>query len=161
MDNQNTNQNINPAPLPTAPSDKNSEIRTLIAVLLLLFAFPIGLIFMWLATKWPKWVKLLATAPLILAFAGIAAALFLVATKPINKPQATPVPVGVACTMEAKSCPDGSYVSRHGPKCEFDACPSPAPAASSSADFSNWTEADGTQTSGSERNHQRNEDRHR
>jgi hypothetical protein len=31
---------------------------------------------------------------------------------------------GVACTMEAKLCPDGSYVSRSGPKCEFAACPS-------------------------------------
>jgi len=29
----------------------------------------------------------------------------------------------VACTMEAKLCPDGSYVGRTGPKCEFAACP--------------------------------------
>ncbi|HTE48625.1 MAG TPA: plastocyanin/azurin family copper-binding protein [Candidatus Paceibacterota bacterium] len=29
----------------------------------------------------------------------------------------------VACTMEAKLCPDGSYVGRTGPKCEFSACP--------------------------------------
>jgi hypothetical protein len=29
----------------------------------------------------------------------------------------------VACTMEAKQCPDGSYVGRTGPKCEFSACP--------------------------------------
>ena len=29
----------------------------------------------------------------------------------------------IACTMDAKLCPDGSYVSRHGPDCEFDACP--------------------------------------
>lgn len=28
----------------------------------------------------------------------------------------------VACTMEAKLCPDGSYVSRQGPKCEFAPC---------------------------------------
>ncbi|MDP3763729.1 MAG: GerMN domain-containing protein, partial [bacterium] len=28
-----------------------------------------------------------------------------------------------ACTMEAKLCPDGSYVGRTGPKCEFAACP--------------------------------------
>ncbi len=32
-------------------------------------------------------------------------------------------PEPVACTMEAKLCPDGSYVSRSGPKCEFAACP--------------------------------------
>lgn len=29
----------------------------------------------------------------------------------------------VACTMEAKLCPDGSYVGRSGPKCEFTPCP--------------------------------------
>ena len=30
---------------------------------------------------------------------------------------------GVACTMEAKMCPDGSNVGRSGPNCEFAACP--------------------------------------
>lgn len=29
----------------------------------------------------------------------------------------------VACTMEAKLCPDGSYVGRVGPNCEFASCP--------------------------------------
>jgi len=29
----------------------------------------------------------------------------------------------VACTMEAKICPDGSAVGRVGPNCEFTACP--------------------------------------
>ena len=29
----------------------------------------------------------------------------------------------VFCTMEAKLCPDGSYVGRTGPKCEFTPCP--------------------------------------
>ena len=29
----------------------------------------------------------------------------------------------IACTQEAKLCPDGSYVGRTGPKCEFSACP--------------------------------------
>lgn len=28
----------------------------------------------------------------------------------------------VACTIEAKLCPDGSYVSRQGPNCEFAKC---------------------------------------
>ncbi len=32
---------------------------------------------------------------------------------------------GVACTMEAKLCPDGSAVGRTGPNCEFAACPIP------------------------------------
>ena len=30
---------------------------------------------------------------------------------------------GVVCTQEAKQCPDGSYVGRVGPKCEFKQCP--------------------------------------
>lgn len=30
---------------------------------------------------------------------------------------------GVMCTMDAKQCPDGSFVSRTGPKCEFAPCP--------------------------------------
>lgn len=29
----------------------------------------------------------------------------------------------VACTMEAKLCPDGSAVGRQGPNCEFAKCP--------------------------------------
>lgn len=33
---------------------------------------------------------------------------------------------GVACTMDAKQCPDGSYVGRTGPSCEFTQCPSGA-----------------------------------
>ncbi len=36
-----------------------------------------------------------------------------------------------ACTQEAKLCPDGSYVSRTGPDCEFAACPE-------ATDTSNW-----------------------
>ena len=32
-------------------------------------------------------------------------------------------PGAVACTMEAKICPDGSYVGRTGPNCEFATCP--------------------------------------
>lgn len=30
----------------------------------------------------------------------------------------------VFCTQEAKLCPDGSYVGRTGPRCEFAECPS-------------------------------------
>lgn len=30
---------------------------------------------------------------------------------------------GVACTMDAKICPDGSYVGRTAPDCEFAPCP--------------------------------------
>jgi hypothetical protein len=33
------------------------------------------------------------------------------------------VHVSKSCTMEAKLCPDGSYVGRSGPNCEFTVCP--------------------------------------
>ena len=48
------------------------------------------------------------------------------ATQPNNKfVEASPTPssVAVACTMEAKVCPDGSSVGRTGPNCEFAECP--------------------------------------
>jgi hypothetical protein len=36
----------------------------------------------------------------------------------------TPTARQVACTMEAKACPDGSYVGRNPEKnCEFNTCP--------------------------------------
>lgn len=38
----------------------------------------------------------------------------------------TTTPGTIACTMEAKLCPDGSAVGRSGPNCEFAACPAGA-----------------------------------
>lgn len=43
----------------------------------------------------------------------------------------------VACTMEAKVCPDGSSVGRTGPKCEFTKCPVIAPGPT--ADWQTYT----------------------
>lgn len=42
-----------------------------------------------------------------------------------NLSKVTPTTTGkdVICTLEAKLCPDGTYVSRTGPNCEFAACP--------------------------------------
>ena len=36
-----------------------------------------------------------------------------------------PAPDTVVCTADAMQCPDGSYVGRSGPRCEF-VCPEPA-----------------------------------
>ena len=42
----------------------------------------------------------------------------------LPKDKHTPINEGVACTLEAKLCPDGvSYVGRSGPNCEFEKCP--------------------------------------
>lgn len=43
---------------------------------------------------------------------------------PESENMCPPKPTGqTACTQEAKLCPDGSYVGRTGPNCEFAACP--------------------------------------
>jgi hypothetical protein len=50
-------------------------------------------------------------------------------SRPMPAPEAplSPLPTyddnQVACTMDAKVCPDGSYVGRVAPTCDFSACP--------------------------------------
>ncbi|TSC62816.1 MAG: hypothetical protein G01um101448_365 [Parcubacteria group bacterium Gr01-1014_48] len=45
----------------------------------------------------------------------------------------------VVCTQDAKLCPDGSYVSRTGPNCEFAPCPDgEAKSEEAVIDTSNW-----------------------
>lgn len=48
-----------------------------------------------------------------------------IGSSPANPGQTEPAqPIMVACTMEAKLCPDGvTSVGRSGPKCEFEKCP--------------------------------------
>ncbi len=72
------------------------------------------------------------STPLVIATIAfaIAAFLFLIDTS-INEGVSSSNPLffdlnkdkTVACTLEAKQCPDGSYVGRSGPKCEFAECP--------------------------------------
>lgn len=52
--------------------------------------------------------------------AALAAACLLAACSADAGPQ--PPGGEIACTQEAKQCPDGSWVGRSGPRCEF-ACP--------------------------------------
>lgn len=55
MENQNT--------YPTSQLDSN----TILVILLLIFAFPIGIVLMWILMKhWPKWMKWVITAPMII-----------------------------------------------------------------------------------------------
>ena len=44
-------------------------------------------------------------------------------------------PEPVFCTQDAMQCPDGSYVGRTGPNCEFAECPNVEP---SMFDISDW-----------------------
>src|SRR3989344_3113091 len=46
-----------------------------------------------------------------------------------------PSPEAVFCTQDAMQCPDGSYVGRAGPNCEFTECPNVEP---SMFDISGW-----------------------
>lgn len=57
----------------------SNDTKTIIVVLVLLFAFPLGLVLMWIWTNWPKWVKLLITLPLIIFFLAISAIVVLFA----------------------------------------------------------------------------------
>lgn len=43
--------------------------------------------------------------------------------EPLEQPLPLPPSEPVACTMEAKICPDGSAVGRTGPNCAFAPCP--------------------------------------
>lgn len=60
---------------------------------------------------------LIVVIALILVLGGYYA--YRIGTAPSNGSQTQ------ACTMEARLCPDGSYVGRTGPNCEFAQCPSP------------------------------------
>ncbi len=53
----------------------------------------------------------------------IVLALFLIGASAYSWWQNSRTPNQIACTMEAKLCPDGSSVGRTGPNCEFAACP--------------------------------------
>lgn len=59
--------------------EMSEDTKTLITVLLLLFAYPIGLVLMFIWTKWPKWLKIILTLPIFLAIFAIIMAVFIAA----------------------------------------------------------------------------------
>jgi Flp pilus assembly protein CpaB len=74
----------------------------------------------------PKERKIWIVVALLLAAAiGYVAWSMYGASPDAGKPPQDRGPIQHACTMEAKQCPDGSYVGRQGPKCEFAPCPGP------------------------------------
>jgi len=63
------------------------------------------------------WQIVALTVAGVLVVGGVAAGSYYFWQKSANNSNQT------ACTMEAKQCADGSYVSRTGPNCEFAECP--------------------------------------
>jgi hypothetical protein len=61
-----------------------------------------------------------------LVVAGVVVLVLLAGTGVYFLHQRLSMPSPVACTMEAKQCPDGSYVGRGGPDCSFAPCPTVA-----------------------------------
>jgi hypothetical protein len=67
-----------------------------------------------------KIIGYLIVVLVIIILAGVAGGYFWQQLNPAKQKQNIEK---IACTMEAKLCPDGSYVSRTGPNCEFAECP--------------------------------------
>lgn len=63
--------------------------------------------------------------------------------QPASSPIAPTIPEekGVACTMDAMECPDGSYVGRTGPNCEF-VCPESKPNNGKASDWNTYSSQD-------------------
>lgn len=59
----------------SSTASPSNDTKIIIVILLLLFAYPLGLIFMWGWMKnWPIWLKVVLSVPLILAILFIVAA---------------------------------------------------------------------------------------
>lgn len=65
-------------------------------------------------------VNIIIIIATLVALGAIGATYLVLNKNKLNQPPAR------ACTQEAKQCPDGSYVGRTGPNCEFAACPAVA-----------------------------------
>lgn len=49
----------------TPSQGASKDTRTIVTVLLLIFVYPLGFFFMWFWTKWPVWVKVVISFPVI------------------------------------------------------------------------------------------------
>ena len=55
-----------PQKMPQQSTGTSNDTKTLVTVLLLIFLYPIGVIVMFVWTKWKLWVKLLVAFPFVL-----------------------------------------------------------------------------------------------
>ena len=68
----------------------SQDTKTIITVLLLIFLYPVGLILMWVWTKWPVWIKILLSLlaiPVILVFLAVTGLVTLLAINPARQIQ--------------------------------------------------------------------------
>lgn len=122
---------INQAPtseVQTTPKQSNFLV-TLLSVLLLISCLIAGF-FAWQTQKLVKELRVISDeskpTPTPTSATTIEPIPTLLET-PTASSSASSKSLPVACTMEAKICPDGSAVGRSGPKCEFAQCPTPKP----------------------------------
>lgn len=67
---------------PVKESGTSNDTRTIVAVLFLIFVYPVGALLAIFWTKWPKWVKALAFAPMLIITGFLVLATTLVAVNP-------------------------------------------------------------------------------
>jgi len=63
----------------------SENTKAIITAILLVFAYPIGLLLMWFWAKWPRWVKIVISLPLFLAILGILAVVLLATINPVKQ----------------------------------------------------------------------------
>ncbi len=97
MDNQNISQDPVQKEAPSLAQSMQSPVnqtlnqgisennKTIITVILLVFVYPIGLLTMWLWTKWPRWAKIVISLPLFLAILSILATALLATINPVKQ----------------------------------------------------------------------------
>lgn len=74
----------NQHPPQSANNGLSEDTKTIITVLLLIFAFPIGVILMWIWVRWPRWVKILISLVIIIPFVAIFASIIVLIINPLE-----------------------------------------------------------------------------
>lgn len=83
---QASQQPVNPPPADSNQHGMSNDTKTLIVILLLIFTYWIGLIFMWIWMKtWPKWIKILVTLPAIIFLIVVPLAIIVSITDPFGQ----------------------------------------------------------------------------
>lgn len=87
----------------TTPQSPTNDNSTLVTVLLLIFAYPIGMIVMWFWPKWKVWVKLLVSLPFVIGIIAIVASVMMVA---LNPEAQNAFQTGAACGQQCQTATD-------------------------------------------------------